>query len=344
MKKSRFLEILKEEAYNYFNEMNTDIPGNSNKVFDINTVENDVDILQKGIEAPYVKVQHSTLGGDINVSILITVSLDDKKEWRYGILQNSRYFMMHLYNNGTLELFSANTSRQLKFRKTKVKSIEEVLTKINKYIKDVGSVTELISIRTFKRPIQEGVAETIAKQLGHKALFMMGAKNLMKGKESNGDEFLAFKIGRNAKSINVIKIIYNDGVDTYTVQFIRTRAGNVKIVKELDDIYFDQLHEVIENNTGLRLSLGGGISEYGSNKDRIPTKFDKDVNKFEKNINPMLQRQIKGIKAILDAIKPGTKEYQTIKDILDKAENEFIQPTQRQMDLISVLYHKSLGL
>ena len=92
-----------------------------------------VDKFQTGIQAPYVKAYKSTLGGVQNTSILLTVSLDSKEAWYFGILENSRYFKMHYLNDGVLELFSGGRGLT-KFRKTRTKNPDDALAKINKYI------------------------------------------------------------------------------------------------------------------------------------------------------------------------------------------------------------------
>lgn len=98
------------------------------------------------------------------------------------------------------------------------------------------------------------VAVEIQRQLGRKALFMMGAKNLI----STEHRSLIFSIGRNAKSVNTIEIVL-DPSDTYTVKFTRRRwsKGELKIttIAEVSDVFCDSLHSVIEENTGLYLSL-----------------------------------------------------------------------------------------
>lgn len=43
--------------------------------------------------------------------------------------------------------------------------------------------------------------------------------------------------------------------DTYKVEFISVRAGKVKTVAELDDVYCDMLKPLVETKTGLYLSL-----------------------------------------------------------------------------------------
>ena len=100
-------------------------------VFDVSTVDEWRDYIYRELSkiAPFVRVDKSTLGGPANVSILILVSLDEKKDWENDILENSIYFRMHLLNDGTLEHFSGYTHR-INFRKSRVKSSADVVAKI----------------------------------------------------------------------------------------------------------------------------------------------------------------------------------------------------------------------
>src|SRR4051812_275645 len=95
------------------------------------------------------------------------------------------------------------------------------------------------------------VAETIRGQIGKKAFFMLGAKDLM-GSES--EKFLQFKIGRNAKSVSHIRITLTPA-DTYTVTSYRVRRSKgVLESKELEvqeNVYVDSLHAVLESLTGM---------------------------------------------------------------------------------------------
>ncbi len=96
------------------------------------------------------------------------------------------------------------------------------------------------------------VAEEIRNQIGRRALYMIGAKNLVASEHS-----LSFKIGRNPHSITHITVTL-DSMDTYTVEYLRcsTRAKVMrKVVAEFQGVYFDQLRPSIEMNTGLATSL-----------------------------------------------------------------------------------------
>lgn len=102
--------------------------------FDPADADSAVEKLKDGITAPFTNIYKSSLGGLEHTSIMITVSLDKKEDWQNGILQNSRYFMMHYDNSGELEMFSGGRGFSAKFRKTRVKSVEDAIAKINKYI------------------------------------------------------------------------------------------------------------------------------------------------------------------------------------------------------------------
>jgi|TARA_B110000285_G_scaffold120781_1_gene136597 hypothetical protein len=106
-------------------------------VLDVKDVDKWMPEIKKGIDAPWVSIQKSTLGGDINVAIMIKLSLDPEKDWANKIYQNSRFAMVRLGANGEMEMFASD--RKLKnMRKTKFKSAKDVTNKINKWIKSVS--------------------------------------------------------------------------------------------------------------------------------------------------------------------------------------------------------------
>ena len=97
----------------------------------------------------------------------------------------------------------------------------------------------------------KSVAHEIAKQLGNQTFSMLGAKNLVAGKNfGNGYPFLAFKI-QGSRKVNYIKIEYNSGEDMYNIVFQK----GFDLVKRLDRVFFDQLHDLIESYTGLYTTL-----------------------------------------------------------------------------------------
>ena len=98
------------------------------------------------------------------------------------------------------------------------------------------------------------VAKTISSQLGRQALFMMGAKNLMaitpKENEIGG---LIFKIS-GSKNCNWIRVSLN-GLDLYDVEFIKVWGSKRTVKHRAENVYCDMLHALIEEQTGLYLSL-----------------------------------------------------------------------------------------
>lgn len=93
------------------------------------------EFIKKNIKAPYVSPTVSTLGG--RPSILVKISLDKPNEWKNKIYENSRHFAFHIEpdpRKSNLEQFTKAHTIDKKFRKQKVKSVEDAVKKINKYI------------------------------------------------------------------------------------------------------------------------------------------------------------------------------------------------------------------
>lgn len=126
------------------------------------------------------------------------------------------------------------------------------------------------------------IASTIINQLGG-----MGKLNAMTGAYNfvaveNG---VSFKIKN--RSANYIKIVLN-GKDLYDVEIGRISGTNYKIIKKQEDVYVEDLKKLIEDSTGMYLSLFENKEdesekcyiEYldASNKFR---KTRKEFNNFE---------------------------------------------------------------
>jgi hypothetical protein len=94
-------------------------------------------------------------------------------------------------------------------------------------------------------------AEIIRDQIGAKALYMIGTKMCL---HDNDGKTLILKIGRNGKGVNTIKITLND-LDLYDIEFGSARGVSYKVKSTDYNIYFDQLHQTIEEHTGMYTSL-----------------------------------------------------------------------------------------
>ena len=92
--------------------------------------------------------------------------------------------------------------------------------------------------------LTEDVGDTIYQQLraasgfgGLGGLSRWGARDFVKSSDS-----LMFKVGKRGK----VTIKYDSGPDSYTLTLYKLGNGaNITKLKEVDDIYFDQLVEVI---------------------------------------------------------------------------------------------------
>ena len=78
---------------------------------------------------PFMRGYISTLGGVQRLSMMLTVSLDEKATWKNHILENSRYAKLRINHEGVLEIISSYGMAKL--RKTKVKNIHDSITKLH---------------------------------------------------------------------------------------------------------------------------------------------------------------------------------------------------------------------
>ncbi len=96
-------------------------------------------------------------------------------------------------------------------------------------------------------------AETTAEQLGGfaKLQVMIGAHNF--SYDTKGSLSFQFKGSRKA---NLAKVILDEN-DTYTLvlTMIHPKTGKLKETTILTDLYSEDLKEIFESETGLRLSL-----------------------------------------------------------------------------------------
>ena len=100
------------------------------------------------------------------------------------------------------------------------------------------------------------VAQNILEQLSGRGLFMLGCKEATAHKDG-----VSFKIGKNHRAINHIKVMLN-GRDLYDVTFSRVpsrrrleRGAEATVVEEFEDVFCGSLKEVIERVTGMYMSL-----------------------------------------------------------------------------------------
>jgi len=129
---------------------------------------------------------------------------------------------------------------QLGYTLTGESDVKETLRRVVK-----EEVSNIISERMDKR--QAG--ETLKQLGGNKFIAMTGAKNFAVGPKGMG-----FKIGRNSKSINYVRIDLKSN-DLYDMEFIRLRKSQIKVVKRVTGVYNDQLQKMFTKYTGMYTSL-----------------------------------------------------------------------------------------
>jgi hypothetical protein len=111
-----------------------------------------------------------------------------------------------------------------------------------------------VGMRVVKESVDEGMtkqqADVTLKQLGaNKFIAMTGAKQFSFGKQG-----LGFRIGKNSKSINYVRVDLKSN-DLYDMEFIRIRGSKIKVVKKVTGVYNDQLQKIFTKHTGLYTSL-----------------------------------------------------------------------------------------
>jgi len=101
------------------------------------------------------------------------------------------------------------------------------------------------------------IAQTIADQIGRRAMVMIGAKDLLAG-----DNYLSMHVGRGPRGATHVRVVLEPD-DTYTVESIacrHVRHNGIpeltrKVIASTSDIYAEQLCQAIETVTGLYTSL-----------------------------------------------------------------------------------------
>jgi len=93
------------------------------------------------------------------------------------------------------------------------------------------------------------IATTILQQLGgsRKLQMMIGLKQVIS--EPLGVT-LVFPLPSHEGAVNRVRITLN-GLDLYDMEFIRTRGTSLKVVKEFDNVYAEDLKSMFEKGTGL---------------------------------------------------------------------------------------------
>jgi len=146
------------------------------------------------------------------------------------------------------QTFDKLLKKQTKGKSPKLRDLERVFGLMRKRYKDFQfdnpHMAESVNERMDKRQAGE-----MLKQLGGRKFIMMtGAKNFAVGPKG-----ASFKIGRNSKNVNFVRIDLKN--DLYDMEFIQMRAGKLKVKSKVKQIYADQLQQMFTKHTGMYTSL-----------------------------------------------------------------------------------------
>ena len=161
----------------------------------------------------------------------------DKKKRTLGQKEIGMAYSVLLKKKPNFEIGFDSTDREM---------LRDILIKLRKLDPDYSQKKESV-----KEAVDKKQGAEILKQLGGNRFIMMtGAKHFGVGKEG-----LSFKIGRNSKQVNHIKIDYDRGRDLYNIKFDWVTKRGIKNKKTLKGVYADQLQKVFTMHTGMYTSL-----------------------------------------------------------------------------------------
>ena len=161
----------------------------------------------------------------------------DKKKRTLGQKEIGMAYSVLLKKKPNFEIGFDSTDREM---------LRDILIKLRKLDPDYSQKKESV-----KEAVDKKQGAEILKQLGGNRFIMMtGAKHFGVGKEG-----LSFKIGRNSKQVNHIKIDYDRGRDLYNMKFDWVTKRGIKNKKTLKGIYADQLQKAFTMHTGMYTSL-----------------------------------------------------------------------------------------
>ena len=135
------MKISKKELKEVIREAISEVVLEANKepLWTKETAKDTIKQIKKGLKnaVPYLDGIGTGFGGE---SIIGKISLDDKKTWPNKILENSRWCLIHLHPDGTLDTIRMNGYDSMKerkkvpiLRKSKNKSVKQMIDRMGKY-------------------------------------------------------------------------------------------------------------------------------------------------------------------------------------------------------------------
>lgn len=181
------------------------------------------------------------------------------KEYSTSIKKKTKVSRMNIFRHlvkqsGSKEEFLKKISKM----KNVPESVDERFYDVYKnfyktQMKKIPASTSVKNPESKKKYMEQG--RIIHAQVGQRALVMMGANNLGIGQDDNGYGYFSFRIGKNSKGINYVKIQLN-AADTYDVEFGKIYKSKYKVISTAKGTHAENLHSTLKHHTGLETSLG----------------------------------------------------------------------------------------
>lgn len=99
---------------------------------------------------------------------------------------------------------------------------------------------------------EPGVADVMWQQIPVRVKMSMGARQAAGDNEKG---YLHFTVGPTRRKPFKVRMQYDRGQDSYKLELIRCdlRTGQVEVLESIDDVYFDQLGEILISWEGRHL-------------------------------------------------------------------------------------------
>ena len=115
---------------------------------------------------------------------------------------------------------------------------------------DDSGVSKVLLGKKLKEGMNKRKAAIILKQIGgNRFIAMTGAKGF-----AFSSKYMSFKIGRNSKGINFVRIGHNSK-DLYDMEFGFVSTKGIKVKKKVKDVYADMLGTMFKKYTGMNVRL-----------------------------------------------------------------------------------------
>ena len=154
-----------------------------------------------------------------------------------------------LLNEGKYTVYFDVGSPGLMSKTVSAKNKKEAARQVASGLKGGAKLIKKIEKESVNEKMDKRQGGETLKQLGgNRFIAMTGAKNFAVGPKG-----MSFKIGRNSKNVNYVRIDLKG--DLYNMEFIQMRAGKMKVKSKEKGVYNDQLQKMFTKNTGMYTSL-----------------------------------------------------------------------------------------